>query len=226
MNRIVVPLLPRPGERIAVDRPGSHHLLRVQRLARGASVVATDAGGGRAHCTLVDVADGLAVLEVVVVLPARPHVERIVLLGLPRGPAVDEALTLGTEAGATQFRLVRAQRSPPGQLRLDRLDRVLRAAVTQCGRADRPAIEQRRSVADALDPLPLHRFVATPGGGSARRTTEPAVVAVGPEGGWDPDEQQALVDAGFIPIGLGPFILRTPTAVLAALVSLWHASPD
>ncbi len=189
-------------------------------------MVASDAAGRRARCTLVDVVGGMAVLEVVEPLDGRPAVERLVLLGVPRGPAVDDALSLGTEAGATGFRLVRAHRSPPGQLRLDRLDRVLRAAVTQCGRADRPLIEERTTLADALLLLPPHRFVATPGGGPVTPTREPAVIAVGPEGGWDPDEQRALVDAGFLPIGLGPFILRTPTAVVAALVRLWDASPD
>lgn len=227
MNRIVVRHVPEVGERTAVDADGSHHLLRVQRLARGASVVATDASGVRATCTLVDVAQGIAILEVVAREAGPAPLPRVVLLGIPRGPALDEALTAGTEGGATEFRLFPAHRSPPGALRVDRMERVLRAAVTQCGRADQPVIRAARSLAEALDGLPALRYLAAPGAtGPVGHVRDAAAVAIGPEGGWSPDEERALVDAGFIPIGLGPFILRTPTAVAAALGCLWPGSTD
>lgn len=222
MNRIVVPHLPDPGGRVQVDAPGSHHLLRVQRVARGAEVAATDAAGRRARCVLLDGSDGVALLEVVDLRPVPRLPARLVLLGIPRGPALEEALTLGTEAGATGFRLVAAQRSPPGQVRLDRLDRVLRAAVTQCGRADTPLVQVAPTLSAALDGLPPLRLLAAPGASAPPAPTPDAgVVAVGPEGGWTPEEAGVLEGAGFLPVDLGPFVLRTPTAVAAALARLW-----
>lgn len=230
MNRVVVPEVPEPGGRVVVDAAGSHHLLRVQRVARGAAVVATDGAGRQAETRLVDVLDGLAVLEVLTLRVPPPAPARVVLLGLPRGPAVEEALTLGTEAGATRFLLVRAERSPPGEVRPDRLDRVLRAAVTQCDRPDTPALSGPLPLAAALaalDTALAARFVGAregeepPPGASARD----GVLAVGPEGGWSPAERALLGEAGFVPLCLGPWILRTPTAVAAGLARLFSARP-
>jgi 16S rRNA (uracil1498-N3)-methyltransferase len=43
---------------------------------------------------------------------------------------------------------------------------------------------------------------------------------VGPEGGWSAEETQAAVSAGFLPLALGPRVLRTETAAVAALAAL------
>jgi 16S rRNA (uracil1498-N3)-methyltransferase len=112
---------------------------------------------------------------------------------------------------------VRARRSPPGEARLDRLDRVVRAAVTQCGRAGMPAVTAG-TLAEALRALPEGpRWVGVPGAARPTPTEGPASVAVGPEGGWDDAEVAALLAAGFVPAGLGPHVLRTPTAVAVAV---------
>jgi 16S rRNA (uracil1498-N3)-methyltransferase len=221
VNRILVERLPAAGGLVTVDPTGSHHLLRVQRVPRDAPVHAADRHGQRAACTLLDVRDGAAILRVDALLPATPQPGRVVLLGLPKPAAVEEALTAGTEAGATAWRLVRAERSPPGTPRPDRLERVLRAAVTQCGRGEVPEVTGPLTLADALLDLPARRFVGSRGGAALDGTTEDVAVAIGPEGGWSPDEERALVATGFVPVDLGPFVLRTPTAVVAALARLW-----
>jgi 16S rRNA (uracil1498-N3)-methyltransferase len=46
------------------------------------------------------------------------------------------------------------------------------------------------------------------------------VLAVGPEAGFDADEEAAFAAAGFVPVKLGPRVLRTETAALAALAAL------
>lgn len=222
MNRVVVPAVPEPGGRVIVDAAGSHHLLRVQRVARGAAVVATDGQGRQAETRLVAVEEGLAVLEVLRLRPVPLTPTRVVVLGLPRGPAAEEALTLGTEAGATRFLLVRAERSPPGEPRPDRLERVLRAAVTQCDRPDTPALSAPSPLPTALaalDPSLTDRFVGDRDGEapSAGLGARPAALAIGPEGGWSPRELQTFAAAGFTPLALGPWILRTPTAVAVGL---------
>jgi 16S rRNA (uracil1498-N3)-methyltransferase len=139
---------------------------------------------------------------------------------MPKGPLLDEALTLATEAGATEVRLVRARRSPPGEPKLDRLDRVVRAAVTQCGRAAIPELRAPTSWTDALDGCPEARWLADADGDDAPPpTASPLAVAVGPEGGLDAEERALLVGAGFLPVRLGPHTLRSPTAVAAALAA-------
>jgi 16S rRNA (uracil1498-N3)-methyltransferase len=46
------------------------------------------------------------------------------------------------------------------------------------------------------------------------------VLAIGPEGGWSPRDRAALADAGFTGLRLGPRILRTETAGIAAIAAL------
>lgn len=220
MNRILVPHAAAIGERVLAGPAESHHLLGVQRVARGKSVRVSDGMGWQADAELVDVQDGCAVLEVRSLLVARTAPERIIVLGMPKAAALEEALVMGTEAGATRFWLVRAERSPPGELRADRLDRVLRAAMTQCGRADLPVIHGPVPLS-AVNDLPTSRYVAAPGGANDAAPVGAAVLAVGPEGGWSERELTLLHGEGFVDLGLGPFIQRTPTAVAVGLGRLW-----
>jgi len=220
VNRILVPHAAAIGERVLAGPAESHHLLGVQRVARGKSVRVSDGMGWQADAELVDVQDGCAVLEVRSLLVARTAPERIIVLGMPKAAALEEALVMGTEAGATRFWLVRAERSPPGELRADRLDRVLRAAMTQCGRADLPVIHGPVPLS-AVNDLPTSRYVAAPGGANDAAPVGAAVLAVGPEGGWSERELTLLHGEGFVDLGLGPFIQRTPTAVAVGLGRLW-----
>lgn len=220
MNRILVPHAVAIGERVLAGPAESHHLLGVQRVARGKSVRVSDGMGWQADAELVDVQDGCAVLEVRSLVAVVVAPERTVVLGMPKAAALEEALVMGTEAGASCFWLVRAERSPPGELRSDRLERVLRAAMTQCGRADLPVIHGPVPLS-AVVGLPASRYVAVPGASNGAAPVGAAALAVGPEGGWSEPELHLLRGQGFEELGLGPFIQRTPTAVAVGLGRLW-----
>ncbi len=233
MRRVLVPGIPAVGERVRAGAEESHHLLRVLRARPGERFRLADGAGGAAVGVLAGVEEGVAVLLVEEAVATVVVPERIVLLGVPKPALLEEALTLGTEGGATRFVLVRARYSPPGEPRVERLERVLRAAVTQCGRPDLPVVEGPLPLRDALRDEALvgvaTRWLAAPGA-PARRADHPreelddsAAVAIGPEGGWSPEEVAALDAAGFAPLGLGPFVLRTPSAVGAALARLWRS---
>ncbi len=207
----------------------SHHLIHVLRTARGAPLRVQDGLGNAANAVLVGVSGGIAELEVGVVAAAPAAPERIVLLGTPRPALMEEAATLATEGGATALWLVTAARSPPGNARLERLERVVDSAVKQCRRPVRPALAAYPTLETALTALaarqaaaPLSLHVAQPGGpsGALLGPLGGAALAVGPEGGWAPPELTRLAEAGFAPLGLGPYVLRAPTAVLAGLAAL------
>ncbi len=224
MRRVVVPSLPPVGACVRVEAAESHHLLRVIRLARGERVAVVDGAGAAGTAVLDGVEGDLAVLRVDslasrVALPAR-----VVLLGVPKPALVEEAVTLGTEAGATAFLLVPARRSPPGAVRPERLGRVLQAAVTQCGRADLPSVHMAGSLVEALrgDVLGVGaRWLGDASGGPTSPVTGPLALAVGPEGGWDSEEVAQLVAAGFAAVSFGPHVLRAPTAVAVGLGRSW-----
>ena len=223
MRRVLAPALAPPGETIVLDEAASHHLLAVIRLARGERVQVSDGNGGIATARLVGVVDGRARLEVEELRTAVTAPERIILLGMPKPALLEEALTLGTEAGATRFVLVAAHRSPPGRLRADRCEKIIRAAVTQCGRATVPAITEPAALAHALAELPgMHgRWLCDAQGTLPAPTGDDLALAIGPEGGWDATETTLLDANGFMRVALGPHTLRTPTAVAAGLSRSW-----
>ena len=223
VNRILVPTVPEPGVRVQATAEASHHLLNVQRVARGTVLQVSDGRGHRALARLVDVLAGHAVMEVEAWLPTAVAPRRTILLGLPRGPALEEALVLGTEAGASGFLLVQAERTPPGSFRPERLERILRGAVTQCGRPDIPPLDGPMSLSSALARVDTDaRCVACVGATPLAPTAEPLTLAIGPEGGWSPAELALFTSGGFSPAGIGPHIERTPTAVAAALARAWQ----
>ena len=225
MRRLLVPALPAIGVRVQAGPEASHHLMNVLRARPGDRLRLSDGAGTAAVGVFLGADEhGRALFTVDALLDAIRVPDRVVLLGLPKPALLEEALTLGAEGGATRFLLVRGRYSPPGATRPDRLERVLRAAVTQCGRPDLPAVHGPSSLEEALDEVPAGaRWLAAPNASPVETpgTEEPATVAIGPEGGWSPDEVGLLQTAGFLPLGLGPFVLRTPSAVGAALARLW-----
>jgi 16S rRNA (uracil1498-N3)-methyltransferase len=226
MRRLIVSPLPALGALTEASPEASHHVLHVLRARPGERFFLTDGRGGAGIGELEGVSpSGRATLRVQQVLEPVLGPRRVLVLGMPKAALLEESVTLAAEGGATELLVVRARYSPPGDLRAERLDRVLRAAVTQCGRADLPPIRGPFSLGAALDHPSLAsaetRWIASPGGPPATAGQEDAAVAIGPEGGWAPEEQDALRQAGFQSAGLGPHVLRTPSAVSAALARLW-----
>jgi 16S rRNA (uracil1498-N3)-methyltransferase len=98
-------------------------------------------------------------------------------------------------------------------------------ACEQCGRARLPVLETPVTLVSYLgDSTPtLHRLVLEPDGepgGLPVSLEGPVDIAIGPEGGFADDELEAFRLAGFIGVRLGPRILRTETAAIAALTWL------
>jgi 16S rRNA (uracil1498-N3)-methyltransferase len=175
-----------------------------------ATVLATDAKRARVR------------VEAARDLPVVPPVA--LGLGFPEPKAALEAITLACEAGATSIDLVRCRYSHHAVPSADRIERVLVAAQRQCGRPRRPDIGEPVDLDRWLRrPDPRPAFVATPGAArpdlamTPQLASQGARVLVGPEGGLSAEETATVTEAGFQPLGLGPWILRTPTAAALAI---------
>jgi 16S rRNA (uracil1498-N3)-methyltransferase len=234
--RVFVPAdgSPAPGDELELDADESRYLLKVRRAQPGDPVELLDGRGGRWLATL-RAAGRRARVEVGAPRPAPPEpAPRVVLLGLPEPAATLDALVGASELGATQVVLVRCARSQGHAPSAARIARVLRASLRQCGRpaapellgappspawdlaralAHRPELpgvfgQPRASVTAA--PAPARVDHEVPGATGLR-------LLVGPEGGLREDEIEAARAAGFSGVNLGPWVLRTPTAVVAML---------
>ena len=174
----------------------------------------------------------------------------VLLQGIARGEKMDLILQKATELGVADMRPLISQRSEVkldatrAARRLAHWQAVVTAACEQCGRARVPAVAAPLPLATVLANLPGPAPSRIPGADSIGHAkdrlrlildpegelafsalplttgTEEVTLAVGPEGGWSPSDREQLQAAGFRGLRLGPRILRTETAGLAAIAAL------
>jgi 16S rRNA (uracil1498-N3)-methyltransferase len=229
-----------PGPGFALPPAAAAHVARVLRLGAGDPITLFD-GSGMDYPATITGADRRQVL--VSVAPGVPvdtesPLAITLLQGIGRGPRMDLVLQKATELGVAAIRplttartVVRLDAERAGQ-RLQHWQRILVSAAEQCGRSTLPVLHGPADLADALAAeagTPWRFFLdpaaapGLPGGIAAART---AAVLIGPEGGLAPDERALVAAHGFTGLRLGPRILRTETAPLAALSILQFLAGD
>ena len=152
---------------------------------------------------------------------------------VPRGDRMDFIVQKATELGIARIVPVLSQRSvvrlDPSQAesKATHWRAVAVSACEQCGRNRIPAVEAARPLLAYLgesSASPLTRLVFDADGAhlSALPPVSPGAseIAIGPEGGLASEELEAFRLAGYARVGMGPRILRTETAALAALAWL------
>lgn len=220
-------------ERVRVEGPALHHL-RVARVASGETVEVFD-GRGRAWAgRLESMDDGGAVLllgEERLGATGRPVV---LIQGLPKGDKLELVLQKATELGVSAVWPVLTERSvsrPRPETfgtRHARWQRIVEEAARQSGRAEVPEVTPLRSLEVAVRSLEpgTRLLVLDEEERVARLAIEagdgPLALVIGPEGGLAREEVQLLRDRGGVPVTLGPLVLRTETAGLAALAVVRH----
>jgi 16S rRNA (uracil1498-N3)-methyltransferase len=235
MRRLWLPAPAFEGERAALDDAPAHRVRDVWRLRPGAELRVFD-GAGRERAAAVEAASQrsvvLALGEAVAALAEPP---RPLVLGcaFPRGSRGDWLVEKATELGAARLVALDASRAVlrPGAGRLERWHRVAVEAAEQCGRAVVPQVIATAPGAghEALDASTL--LLADPGAATtiaevlASAADEGATaLLVGPEGGWAPEDRARWLEAGALPVSLGPRVLRVETAAVVGLAQLAAAT--
>jgi len=235
-----------PALLVPLSRSEQHYLRRVLRLRDGDPVAVVDGEGSRWSAAL-QASERLQLMEPLdAPLQRQPAAERRLqlALALPRRD-VELVWRMATELGIDRLQPLRAERcvaitEPP----LERWRTVVAEACEQCERLWLPGIAGLEEAgpwlagAGAASADPPLRLLATTRQHSLpllqelllehRPAARELVVAVGPEGGWSPAEEQAALAGGWQPVSLGPTILRTDTAAVAAsaLLTNWRAQTD
>ncbi len=219
---------PVSGATVTLGDDAAHHM-RVRRLDVGTVVGLRDGQGTVAVGTLVRLAKSAAHVEVT--SSARVAAPSPVHLLVPVADR-DRMLWLAEKAaelGATSWRPVLWKRSrsvsPRGEgvTFTGKVQARFRAALAQSHGAWLPQLFPEATPERAVQAAPegtrlmLDASGAPLAGATAPVVTGPVTIAVGPEGGFEPDEQAALVAAGFVPVSLGGTILRFETAAVVAL---------
>lgn len=222
MRRFAAPSLPDDGE-VRLSDTVSHHLLRVTRIRMGEAVELFDGKGHAARATLLREEDGTAVLALdEAPRLARPAHEVHLFIGIPKGPAMDLAVRMATEAGATQIHPLNLARSIAKGDRASRWERIAGSAAQQCGRGDVPQLHPLAKLEAAASRLGdgVRKLVAHPGGGALTRSTGDVALLIGPEGGLTDDELRRAETLGFETVGLGDWVLRAETACAIGIAAV------
>lgn len=208
----------------------SHHLAKVLRMQSGAELVLFNGDGGEYPATItaidkrsVSVATG-QLTESVLESPLQLHLG----IAMSKGERMDWIVQKATELGVTHLTPLISERVEV-RLQGERAEKKLAhwrgiaiAACEQCGRNRLPLIEEIQTLSDWLQTTDadakfvLHHRAAVPLDNNAPRPASVALL-IGPEGGLSDSEISAAQRQQFAPLQLGPRVLRTETAPLAAI---------
>ena len=233
--RIYVPQTLRPGREVELPLQAGEHLARVLRLDRGHPLRLFDGSGDEYEAELASLAKRQVTARVLESAAAedRESPLRITLAqGIARGEKMDWILQKATELGVACIVPVVTDRTEVkldaerAERRVAHWEAVVASACEQCGRSRLPEVREPVKLADwaaSLDESAGSRLALDPAGELAPRdlpASTRATLAVGPEGGLSEHDLATLRAAGFHGLRLGPRILRTETAGLAALAAM------
>jgi len=242
--RIYQPVPLASGQTIELDAQATVHLTKVLRLRAGDAVVLfngeeSDNGEDGEFTARVSAVGRRSVMIDIgefVVRSLESPLELVLLQGISRGERMDYTVQKAVELGVSRIVPVLTERTMVN-LKGDRQEKrcahwqkVVNGACEQSGRNRVPTVTAVKSFTAAIAgvaeagslKLVLHHRAGT---GLAKSAIPRGAVSllVGPEGGLSAQEIAAAETAGFVPLQLGPRILRTETAALAAISVLqWH----
>jgi 16S rRNA (uracil1498-N3)-methyltransferase len=216
-----------PGE-YTLAGAEAHHLAAVRRFTAGQRVVLFNGDGNDYPAEVLSVARRSVALHVLAAEPADRELgfALVVAAALPRGDRADFLVEKLTELGATRLVPLVTARSvvQPRESVVEKFTRAVIEASKQCGRNRLMAVDvpQKWEAFVARADLPAARFVLHTGPGlpGPGRAAAGVAVAVGPEGGFTPEEVQSALQQGWRPASLGPRTLRVETAAVAAAALL------
>ncbi len=243
MHRCYLPGLNAADSLFCVEGEEARHALKVMRLRVGECCELFDGSGQAVRARIVATAGSSSMqLEVQEVLPPLPPVAGITLaLAIPKGTNMDLIVQKAVELGVSRIVPLISERTI---VRLDaaqaeakalKWQRTVLEACKQCGVNSLPVVETPQPYArflarQDLPPLRLQCALVPEArplrerleAGRAVGASEVALL-IGPEGDFSPSEYAAGQAAGFLPVSLGPIILRVETAVFMAVAAARYA---
>jgi 16S rRNA (uracil1498-N3)-methyltransferase len=221
----------RAGGTCALSEDAAHHAVHVLRVRAGDAITLFNGRGGEYLARIA----ALERLRVVADVLEHRAVEResplrmVLVQGVSAGERMDFTVRKAVELGVAEIRPVLAAASvarPKGERAATRhahWQKVAIAACEQCGRNRIPVVHPLVAAADYSADNAGARILLSPRAELALSKVSidsTVTLAAGPEAGFNAEEEAAFARSGFIPAKLGPRVLRTETAALAALAAL------
>lgn len=224
------------GGRTELDDDAAHYVRSVLRLKQEQSIVLFNGQGGEYRGRFSEVSRKCVRVEIEQCVERDVESPLTVLLGMgiSRGDRMDWAVQKAVELGVTQLTPLMTERcvikfnDDKKQQRQQHWQHIIQHAAEQSGRTRLPVlgevtalsnwVEAQQGLRVFLDPYAEHSLADLPAQDGK------VTLLSGPEGGFAGQEREIAKAAGFIPVRMGARILRTETAVIAALAavqSLW-----
>ncbi len=235
--RMYIPGELEPGRPCALPPSQTHHAMRVLRLKKGDSVILFNGDGAEYAAVIVEASRDRFALDVT----GRETMDReapfavTLAQAVSGGERMDYTIQKAVELGVAAIQPLEARRSvvrlsaERAQKRLAHWQAVAIAACEQCGRNRVPRVLPLVQLDGFLASRAMQRdegrrvLLSPSSARGLRELDRPVggiVMLAGPEGGFSLEEERAAVQAGFVPIRLGPRVLRTETAAVAALAAM------
>lgn len=229
------------GSRVTLAEEPSHYVSRVLRLRAGDALTLFDGRGGEFAATVEEISKKAVVVRAGDRFAREcesPLAIRLVQ-AVSRGERMDFVVQKVTELGVaritpvlTAFSVVRLDAKKRAS-RAAHWTRVAQSACEQCGRNRVPVVDAPRSYDEWLnepaEPNRL-RLLLEPGAALTLASIDAAPAGVellvGPEGGLSDSEREQARAQGFVAVSVGPRVLRTETAAVAAVAVLQYRWGD
>lgn len=243
MRRFFVERIQEP-QLVCIEGADAHHIGKVLRLKPGDHIVVVTADGTEYDVVLAAIKTGMVTGSIVErrESSAEPALKAVLVQGMPKGDKLELIIQKCTELGIAELWPVHTERSivrltgAKAEERRERWQRIAREAAKQCQRQHVPLVQGLQSWQDALQNLPddcqgillwesenTNYLQATLSGMTNAR---PVYIFVGPEGGLTEHEVRLAQTKGVCAVTLGPRILRTETAGMAALAIIMYQLGD
>lgn len=248
MIRLFVEADLKADARVTATQDQAHYLAHVMRLKAGDHLLLFNGQDGEWNATVVGATKRGVMLSVETMVRAhRPGPDLELVAALVKRSRLETIVEKAAELGCKRVRLAITRRTNAERANVQRLQAIAVEAAEQCERLDVPEVLAPEKLDRILDGWQADRrlmfcdesgtdWAAGTGSAPPPQRIAPALdamggqapgpwaVLIGPEGGFDPEEQQKLRSLDFVvPVSLGPRILRADTAAISAL-TLWQAA--
>jgi 16S rRNA (uracil1498-N3)-methyltransferase len=220
-----------PGAAITLDQDNAHYMHTVLRLQKGAQLSVFNGNGKEYPATVIDTTRAQFAIQLGVpfAVERESRLHTHLGIGISRGERMDLAVQKAVELGASIITPLFTERcvvqldAARRQQRWQHWLKVVQSACEQSGRSRIPDLQQPQDIAAWIPEQQGLRLFLDPHKGKrlGELTSVSSVVLLsGPEGGFSDKERQLALQAGFTGLRLGPRILRSETAALAALAAV------
>lgn len=218
------------GKEIQLQKDEAHHL-NVLRLSKGERIQVIDGEGRLFDAEVSNTKKGLLLINQKIIETTRTGANVLMVAPTKNMNRFEWIVEKATELGISKITPISCERSERVQLKTERLIRIAVSAAKQSRDLFIPSIDELCPFYEAITTTVSNKWIAHCATGEKQELFDTIkiegskLIAIGPEGDFSPNEIDAALQAGFIPLSLGEKRLRTETAAIAAGMAITLIKP-